>query len=342
MGAVAVRAAAAAGAWLKPRAMTRTERFISVPLMVFVFFLIFAFFGIPPLHVVPVWGPSMQPTLQIWNLPAPLEGLSFSGWIHYSSELKPEVGRIVYFRIPDHPRLYEVKRVARIDPKKGLWVEPDNSGVSGEGSDNSEVYDWIPFADMIGVVDAIYTPKTLIRSLSEEGRFVNWAAVNMGPLEKARTVELGEGLFVSNFPTGTWALYQKREKEIVVSGIGIATAGEDMIAVANGDVVEIVDLKGHVVNSCPFRVDQEAFLFVRGVVSVGDSFYVLGRKYVWKVGDLQRVIVGLALPDSNMLMVKGGILYQGNRLDLGMAPDEEVLKEVVRLSLLVAEKFGVN
>jgi len=180
MGAVAVRAAAAAGAWLKPRAMTRTERFISVPLMVFVFFLIFAFFGIPPLHVVPVWGPSMQPTLQIWNLPAPLERFSLSGWIHYDPNKKPEVGSIVYFRIPD-TRLREVKRVARVEPDKGLWVVPDNQGVSGEGSDNSDLYDWIPGDCVLGIVDSIYTPKTFVRSFSEVGKWQNLIEFSFPP-----------------------------------------------------------------------------------------------------------------------------------------------------------------
>jgi len=331
---------ARAGTWLKPRAMTRAERIVSFPLGFVVFLIIFMFFGCPPLRVVPVWGPSMQPTMAVWSLPAPLERLSFSGWVHYDPTLEVQEGSIVYFRVP-HTRFYEVKRVARIDPEKGLWVVPDNQGVSGEGSDNSDLYDWIPWNCILGVVDGIYTPQTLIRSLSEEGRFFNWAAINIGPLEKARTVEIGEGLFVSNFPAGTWALYSK-EGVVVSSGVGIATAGEDMIAVANNDNVEIIDLKGRVISSCPFKSEEDAFLYVRGVVAADGGFYVLGKKHIWRIDGHKKYIVGLTLPESNMLFIKDNILYQGNKLDLGMAPDEEVLKEVVRLSPLVAEKFGVN
>lgn len=126
------------GAWIRPRAMTRTERIIFVPLTFVVFFLICALVGVPPLRVIPIWGPSMQPTMAVWSLPAPFEGLSFSGWIHYDPDASPELGNIVYFRIPG-TRICEVKRVAKIDNRGRLWVVPDNQGVSGEGSDNSDL-----------------------------------------------------------------------------------------------------------------------------------------------------------------------------------------------------------
>lgn len=151
--------------WLKLRPMTRTEKIASVPLALFVLFLLFALVGVPPLRVTPVWGPSMQPTMAVWSLPAPFEGLSFSGWIHYDPDASPELGNIVYFRIPG-TRICEVKRVAKIDNRGRLWVVPDNQGVSGEGSDNSDLYDWIPPHCVIGVVDAIYTPQRFFQQQS--------------------------------------------------------------------------------------------------------------------------------------------------------------------------------
>ena len=136
--------------------------------------------GIPGASLVPVWGPSMRPTMAVWHVPAPLESLSFSGWVHYDPDREPEIGNIVYFKVPN-TRFREVKRVAKINEEGALWVTPDNSGISGEGSDNSELYDWIPRDDLIGVVDDVYTPARFFRTFSSYGQLRNWVEMRCGP-----------------------------------------------------------------------------------------------------------------------------------------------------------------
>lgn len=134
----------------------------------------------------------MQPTLTVWNIPEPWARFSFSGWVHYDPAIKPQVGSIVYFRIPD-TRVYEVKRVTEIDSQDRLWVIPDNSGVSGEGSDNSELYDWVELSWVIGVVDKIIPSFGVL----DEIRLVSSPSqIILDDCGKYATVSSREGLLI--------------------------------------------------------------------------------------------------------------------------------------------------
>lgn len=161
--------------------------------IIFVLFRI----GIPPLHVIPIWGPSMQPTMQVWNLPEPWEKWSFSGWVHYDPEKKPEVGSIVYFRVPN-TKLREVKRVSEINDLGLLYVLPDNTEVSGEGSDNSDLYEWLCPESVIGVVDRIGTPIRTIRWFTPEGQFKNYLETNYGHTSSVRLTDRSAVVYKDN------------------------------------------------------------------------------------------------------------------------------------------------
>lgn len=196
---------------------TKGERIAVRILIPVVLVVVLMFWGIPPLHIIPVWGPSMQPTLAVWNVPEPWERLSFSGWVHYDPERKPEIGSIVYFRIPD-TKIREVKRVAKINSEGELWVEPDNPGISGEGSDNSELYDWVKPEWIIGVVSAMLTPARTARWFTQAGRFYNQITFKDPPRDILWMDEVGlvaagsmvyqlSGDFVARFPSGFKLLY---------------------------------------------------------------------------------------------------------------------------------------
>lgn len=217
--------------YLKFRAVaTERERVAVWILIPAVLVIVLMFWGIPPLNIIPVWGPSMQPTLAVWNIPEPWARFSFSGWVHYDPAMKPQVGNIVYFRIPN-TRVHEVKRVTKINNGK-LWVEPDNPGVSGEGSDNSDLYKWLCPESVIGVVDAIGTPTRAIRWFTAEGRFRNWVELKTSPkdilwMEEEGLVAVGNqvhrlsGDLVARFPIGYRVLYLSP-----VGVVGVKSEGE--------------------------------------------------------------------------------------------------------------------
>lgn len=160
--------------------LSKRERVAVWILTPVVLIIILMFWGIPPLDIIPAWGPSMQPTLVVWNIPEPWERFSFSGWVHYDPEVKPEIGNIVYFRIPN-TRVYEVKRVTKINDAGELWVKPDNTGVSGEGSDNSDIYSWVNPNWVIGVVDSACSLSRTLHWFSERGRSINKLSLMMCP-----------------------------------------------------------------------------------------------------------------------------------------------------------------
>jgi RNase P/RNase MRP subunit p29 len=186
-----------------------------------------------PGHVVPIWGPSMRPTMAVWNLPSPLESLSFSGWVHYDPDREPEIGNIVYFKVPN-TRFREVKRVAKINESGDLWVTPDNSGVSGEGSDNSELYDWVPRDSVKGVVDNIYTPARFFRIFTLSGRLRNWVEMEYSPEKRF----LGAAVFVVRHSPDYFVVLD-----------------EGNVVLIRGDVVR-VDAKG-----VQFEVDGRLFVY---------------------------------------------------------------------------------
>ncbi|MFA6694884.1 MAG: hypothetical protein WCS44_08665, partial [Bacillota bacterium] len=66
--------------YLKFRTVLSKRERIAVWILVPVtLIIILMFWGIPPLNIIPVWGPSMQPTLTVWSVPEPWARFSFSG-----------------------------------------------------------------------------------------------------------------------------------------------------------------------------------------------------------------------------------------------------------------------
>jgi len=135
--------------------------------------------GLPWKQTIPVWGRCLHPTIRWISISEPLAWLSFSGWVHYRTNLKgvePEVGNIAYFREPGKPRTKDLKRIERKQTlpngKKRYWMRRDNTGVTGDGSGEGR-YNWVEEEYVIGVVDRIYTPEWLMRERTPRGRYLN-------------------------------------------------------------------------------------------------------------------------------------------------------------------------
>ncbi len=214
--------------YLKFRAVSSKKERVAVWILVpVVLAIVLMFWGIPPLNIVPVWGPSMQPTLAVWNIPEPWARFSFSGWVHYDPSQKPELGSIVYFRIPN-TRIREVKRVAKESAEGKLWVLPDNPGVSGEGSDNSDLYDWIEPEWIIGVVDKMFTPSRAVRWFTPEGRFRNDNDLYIGNLFDVAEIS-GVRYLTKQHGEGWYAF---RGGECIQSGEGFVASLGDVVLIS--------------------------------------------------------------------------------------------------------------
>lgn len=184
--------------YLKFRAVSsRRERIAVWFLIPVVMAIVLMFWGIPPLNIIPVWGPSMQPTLTVWNIPEPWDRFSFSGWVHYDPDIKPEIGNIVYFKVPN-TRVHEVKRVTKINGSGELWVEPDNWRGSGEGSGYSDLYEWVPGDWVKGIVVKAYNPKHWDRRRHGQ-EFENRVELRLPrdiiEFKSGRRVAVGDGVF---------------------------------------------------------------------------------------------------------------------------------------------------
>jgi hypothetical protein len=140
-----------------------------------------------PIHVPPLFGwhlvqgRSMWPTIK-WMEKWP----HISGYVHINKDLAPSENSLILFRVNNKRFSQEVKRVeySQLNPLTGIreyWVATDNAGVTGEGSDFSNQYKWIPQTWLIGVVDKIWTPTRASRSKTVEGKLRNWIEFNYPP-----------------------------------------------------------------------------------------------------------------------------------------------------------------
>ncbi len=287
---------------------SRGERIAIWVLVPVVFIVILMFWGIPPLNIIPVWGPSMQPTLAVWSIPEPWAQFSFSGWVHYDPNKKPEVGSIVYFRIPN-TRVFEVKRVAKINDEGELWVEPDNPGVSGEGSDNSEIYDWVEPSWVIGVIDMAFTPYRALRWFTPEGRFRNLIETSVRPCIVDCGLQLSDGrYFVSG--ASFWAVVDPRGS--ITRFAGEAQISEDRQSVLSVDrdkgkayVVGVgMDLK----SGPEVCIGEQLY----GIVYVGGKFYVLGEDdNIWQMSPVSAKIIAPLPQGCNALSLRDGQIVAG-------------------------------
>ena len=98
---------------------------------------------------IEVSGASMSPTLD--------DGDFVIVDQHAYRRRAPAIGDIVLLRDPRVPDRELVKRVARIDAVRGIWVEGDNP----EASTDSRDFGWIAPESIAGRVVARYWPKPL-------------------------------------------------------------------------------------------------------------------------------------------------------------------------------------
>lgn len=166
---------------------SRKEWLKTILVFVILFGVVSVFIGAPYIGWWPAYGRSAWPTMKWWTFPP-----YHSGYYHVDYDNKnPEPGNIVWFKVPGSKwwdpstwPLSEVKRVEKVEIRNGkpqMWVTADNYGLSGEGSDFSDVYDWIPTNKVIGVVNSIWTPTRWNRSQTSAGRFRNLIEFRFSP-----------------------------------------------------------------------------------------------------------------------------------------------------------------
>lgn len=304
----------------------RIAVWILVPLVILV---VLMFWGIPPLNIIPVWGPSMQPTLAVWNIPEPWARFSFSGWVHYDPDIKPEVGSIVCFRIPN-TRVREVKRVTKINDAGELWVKPDNPGVSGEGSDNSDIYSWVNPNWVIGVVDSAFTPTRTARWFTPSGRFRNLIEVRVRPCIVNCGLQLPDGRY---FVSGEffWAVIDPRGS--ITRFAGEAQISKDRQSVLSVDrdegIARVVGLNN--LQAGPeVRIGGQLY----GIVQSEGEFYVIGRDgNVWQMSSGSAKIVAPLPEGCNALSLRGGQVVAGwqDEMSPPASPDNWEVVSVARL-----------
>ena len=122
-------------------------------------------------------GTSMETTIH-QTIQAEEKSLGAIAWI--DREAERGIDSILLFRTPDGK--LSVKRVAKIRfaPVKQYWLEPDNAGITGEGSGWGS-YDWIDDKLVVGTVVAIWTPQRFFRFFTGRGRFENSISFSLSP-----------------------------------------------------------------------------------------------------------------------------------------------------------------
>jgi len=115
-----------------------------------------------------------------------------SGYVHINKALSPAEGSVILFRVKNRRFAKVAKRAkySQINPVTGAreyWVSADNAAMTGEGSDFSDQYKWVPEAWLIGVVDVAWTPLRAFRSGTVGGKFQNWTELNLPPESMKRS-----------------------------------------------------------------------------------------------------------------------------------------------------------
>jgi hypothetical protein len=164
-----------------------------------------------PIYVPPMFdwhlvqGRSMWPTIKWLNTFPHL-----SGWVHtVTLETAPNVSDIVVFRLPNSRFATQVKRVAKKRYNFGLaewelWLSADNAGMTGEGSDFSDLYKWVPTRNIIGVVDQMWPRSMPIDCSAEDQELAYWAQFSFPP----KTYVVNGGL-VAAVSGGKFLVYDK-------------------------------------------------------------------------------------------------------------------------------------
>jgi len=142
---------------------------------------------IVPIHVPPLFGWHLVQGRSMWPTIKWLDSWPhISGYAHISKTQHPTENSLILFRVNNKRFSEEIKRVesSRDNPQtrtREYWVTADNSGVTGEDSDFSDQYKWVPQTWLIGVVDKIWTPARTSRSKTVNGQFRNWVEFNYPP-----------------------------------------------------------------------------------------------------------------------------------------------------------------
>jgi len=167
----------------------------------------------------PTLGPSMEPTLPYIGGYTDCEKPD-----NTATQLK--VGDIVRLS-GDSPLGYSVKRVAEIDPDRGVFVRGDNADWSADSSYGADQDDparevWIPFSAVLGRVTAIWSPRRALRSLSGSGRYQNWIEF-VTPESFRRTENIWTLSMANETPAATVTVFDAmHRRKVTVAGTVVA------------------------------------------------------------------------------------------------------------------------
>ena len=139
---------------------SRNSRFVAILIAAVITVMLFGLFGTRLFHWYPIMGSSMQPTIPY-----------LGGYV--------KLGRPEEIRVNDLVLLngrtlgFSVKRVAKINPRKGFYVLGDNQDHSMDSSygvikDDLRQEVWIPSSEVAGKVVSIWSPKRAWRSIKGE------------------------------------------------------------------------------------------------------------------------------------------------------------------------------
>lgn len=117
----------------------------------------------------PVMGHSMEPTLPY-----------LGGYFH----LQPVADPAKDLRVNDLVAVrgsalgYAIKRVAKVSPSRGIYVLGDNTDRSADSSFGANKADpahqtWVPFTQVLGRADDLWSPQRALRARTAQGRLEN-------------------------------------------------------------------------------------------------------------------------------------------------------------------------